>query len=303
MKSSVKDWGPRPFKTIDAWFMEPGFKDFVKEKWCSYNVPGNSIYRLKEKLKLLKVDLKEWNRNEYGCLETKKKQILRHIEDLDVIDDNNSLEEHDKLRRMELFSHLRLIDKQVESLCRQKSRANWFKLGDSNSKFFHSAIRWRRLKNEVKGVEIDHQWCEEPKVIRREAKNTFNQRFLATHDVEVNLGFVEFKTLPVEDVLSLVIDESQSAFLKDRGMLDSVLMANEVVEEITRKQRSGICLKVDYEKAYDSVRWKFLFDMLQRLGFHSKWIAWVRGCLESSSVSVLVNGSPTEEFKPSRGLR
>ena len=43
--------------------------------------------------------------------------------------------------------------------------------------------------------------------------------------------------------------------------------------------------------------------MLQRLGFHSKWVRWVRGCLESSSISVLVNGSPTEEFKPSRGLR
>jgi len=40
--------------------------------------------------------------------------------------------------------------------------------------------------------------------------------------------------------------------------------------------------------------------MLQRLGFHSKWIKWVRGCLESSSVSVLVNGSPVEEFRPSR---
>ena len=204
MKSSVKYWGPRPFKTIDAWFMEPGFKEFVKEKWCSYNVQGNSIYRLKEKLKLLKVDLKDWNKNEYGCLETKKKQILRQIEDLDVNDDNNSLEEHDKLRRMELFSHLRLIDKQVESLCRQKSRANWFKLGDTNSKFFHSAIRSRRLKNEVKGVKIDHQWCEEPEVIRREAKNTFNQRFLATHDVGVNMGSMEFKTLPVEVSLRMV---------------------------------------------------------------------------------------------------
>lgn len=30
---------------------------------------------------------------------------------------------------------------------------------------------------------------------------------------------------------------------------------------------------------------------------------WVKGCLTSSSVSVLINGSPTEEFKPSRGLR
>ena len=60
---------------------------------------------------------------------------------------------------------------------------------------------------------------------------------------------------------------------------------------------------MDFEKAYDSVRLSFLFDMLHRLGFHDKWILWVKGCLVSSSVSVLVNGSPTEEFKPSRGLR
>jgi len=43
--------------------------------------------------------------------------------------------------------------------------------------------------------------------------------------------------------------------------------------------------------------------MLNRLSFHSKWKKWVRGCLESASVSVLVNGSPTEEFVHSRGLR
>ncbi|XP_068487036.1 uncharacterized protein [Phaseolus vulgaris] len=39
------------------------------------------------------------------------------------------------------------------------------------------------------------------------------------------------------------------------------------------------------------------------MGFHSKWISWIRGCMESATISVLVNGSPTEEFKPSRGLR
>jgi len=103
--------------------------------------------------------------------------------------------------------------------------------------------------------------------------------------------------------MPLIIDECQSAFICDRGLLDSVVMANEVLEEIKRKRKSGVCFKVDFEKAYDSVRWNFLFDMLQRLGFQEKWIVWVKGCLVSSSVSVLVNGSPTEEFKPSRGLR
>ncbi|XP_068484993.1 uncharacterized protein [Phaseolus vulgaris] len=107
----------------------------------------------------------------------------------------------------------------------------------------------------------------------------------------------------MKKVLPTIIDESQSAFLKGRGILDSVLMANEVVEDIRKKGRSDICLKVDFEKAYDSVRWDFLYDMLHRMGFHNVWISWIRGCLESAIVSLLVNGSTTEEFKPSRGLR
>jgi len=40
--------------------------------------------------------------------------------------------------------------------------------------------------------------------------------------------------------------------------------------------------------------------MLGRLGFNCKWI---KACLESATVSVLVNGSPTDKFKPKMGLR
>jgi len=107
----------------------------------------------------------------------------------------------------------------------------------------------------------------------------------------------------IKRVLPAVIDDGQSTFTKGRGMLDNVLVANEVVKELRRYKRSGLCLKVDYEKAYDSVRWDFLYHMLHKLGFHSRLIMWVKGCLESAMVFVLVNGSPTSEFKPSRDLR
>ena len=107
----------------------------------------------------------------------------------------------------------------------------------------------------------------------------------------------------IKNVMPSIIDECQSTFLKDRGMLDSVLMANEVIEDLRRFGRSGLCLKVDFEKAYGSMRWDFLYDMLHRLSFHSKCIKWIRGCMESATVSVLVNESPTGEFKPTRGLR
>jgi len=82
-----------------------------------------------------------------------------------------------------------------------------------------------------------------------------------------------------------------------------VVVANEVIDDVRRKRDKCIIVKVDFEKAYDSIDWAFLMYMMGRLGFCSKWIRWIRGCLESSTISVLVNGSPTWEFKPQKGLR
>jgi len=46
-----------------------------------------------------------------------------------------------------------------------------------------------------------------------------------------------------------------------------------------------------------------MHNMLGRLGFYSTWIKWIRGCMELATVSVLVNESPTEEFRPAKRLR
>ena len=43
--------------------------------------------------------------------------------------------------------------------------------------------------------------------------------------------------------------------------------------------------------------------MFGRLGFNDKWIKWIKTCLSFASISALVNGSPTKEFRPRRGLR
>ena len=58
----------------------------------------------------------------------------------------------------------------------------------------------------------------------------------------------------IKEVTPLVIDNVQSTFLRDRGMLESVIMDNKVIDEVQRSRRSGVCLNVDFEKAYDSVR-------------------------------------------------
>jgi len=107
----------------------------------------------------------------------------------------------------------------------------------------------------------------------------------------------------LKKVLPSIIDVNQSTFLSGRGLLDSILVANETVGYLKKEKKSGVIVKVDFEKAYDSVDWKFLYYMLERLGFNYKWVKWVKACMESATISVLVNGSPTEEFKPKRGFR
>ena len=86
-------------------------------------------------------------------------------------------------------------------------------------------------------------------------------------------------------------------------MLDAVLIANEAVDSILRGKEKGILCKLDIEKAYDHIRWDFLMQMLERMGFGSKWIRWNNGCISTASFSVLINGSPSGFFQSSRGLR
>ncbi|GJR44480.1 RNA-directed DNA polymerase, eukaryota [Tanacetum coccineum] len=70
-----------------------------------------------------------------------------------------------------------------------------------------------------------------------------------------------------------------------------------------RKKKQTLLFKVDFEKAYDSVRWDFLDDILSKFGFGEKWRKWIHCCLHSSKGSIIINGSPTEEFQFGKGLK
>ncbi len=64
-----------------------------------------------------------------------------------------------------------------------------------------------------------------------------------------------------------------------------------------------MALKIDTEKAFDTLEWSFLLNVLRLHGFSSIWINWVSQCISTPSFSSLINGSPFGNFKSSRGLR
>ncbi|GJU31065.1 RNA-directed DNA polymerase, eukaryota [Tanacetum coccineum] len=104
-------------------------------------------------------------------------------------------------------------------------------------------------------------------------------------------------------VLGDIVNEVQSAFIADRQILDGPFILNEVLQWCKSKKKQSLIFKVDFEKAYDSVRWDFLDEVLKKFGFGDKWCTWIQSCLRSSRGSIIINGSPTAEFQFHKGLK
>ncbi|GJX28303.1 RNA-directed DNA polymerase, eukaryota [Tanacetum coccineum] len=104
-------------------------------------------------------------------------------------------------------------------------------------------------------------------------------------------------------VISDLISNVQTAFLPNRQILDGPFIINEILARCKHKNQQAMFFKVDFAKAYDSIRWDYLDDVLNAFGFGSRWRSWIQGSLNSGKASVLVNGSPTSEFQFHRGLK
>ncbi|GKA46044.1 RNA-directed DNA polymerase, eukaryota [Tanacetum coccineum] len=86
-------------------------------------------------------------------------------------------------------------------------------------------------------------------------------------------------------------------------VVDPILVKKEFRDHFADRFQDPGPRKVDFAKAYDSIRWDFLEDVLTSFGFGPQWCSWIRGSLKSGKSSILVNGSPTTEFHLFRGLK
>nr|GFB93160.1 RNA-directed DNA polymerase, eukaryota, reverse transcriptase zinc-binding domain protein [Tanacetum cinerariifolium] len=215
----------------------------------------------------------------------------------------------------------------------QKAKIQWAIEGDKNSKFFHGVINRRRSSLTVKGVMVEGTWIDDPSHVKNEFRSHFANRFQSPSiNRGCNSSFIalipkcldpksvnDYRPISLigslykvvtkilatrlSSVLSNLISEVQSAFLPNRQILDGPFILNELLSWCKSKKKHAMLFKVDFAKAYDSVRWDFLDEVLCSFGFGSKWRSWITRSLASSKASVFVNGSPTLEFQFHCGLK
>nr|GEZ18872.1 RNA-directed DNA polymerase, eukaryota [Tanacetum cinerariifolium] len=89
----------------------------------------------------------------------------------------------------------------------------------------------------------------------------------------------------------------------DGQILDCPFILDEILNWCKREKKQVMFFKVDFAKAYYSVRWDYFLDVLEAFGFGNKWRSWIRGIFNSNRASILVNGTPSKEFSCFRGLK
>ncbi|XP_072076815.1 uncharacterized protein [Arachis hypogaea] len=104
-------------------------------------------------------------------------------------------------------------------------------------------------------------------------------------------------------VMPGLVGDTQSAFAKGRKIHDGALITCETVQWLKLHKKQAAIIKLDFQKAYDRVRWSFVDIVLQKMGFGLRWRTWVKECMTTVSMLMLINGSPSKPFRIERGLR
>ncbi|XP_074288930.1 uncharacterized protein LOC141614073 [Silene latifolia] len=104
--------------------------------------------------------------------------------------------------------------------------------------------------------------------------------------------------------LANIVSLNQSAFIHGRDIVDNIMICQDLVRLYNRKNCSPrLLMKIDLRKAYDSIEWEFVEDMLCALKFPCQMVNWIMQCVSSPTYSISLNEAQFGYFKGRRGLR
>nr|GEX26393.1 RNA-directed DNA polymerase, eukaryota [Tanacetum cinerariifolium] len=298
MREVYYDYGPMPFRLFHYWFEVDGFDKFIKDSWKDAPIiESNALVRMMKKLKFLKEKIRMWNKLNKEKSHKSKRSLLAELADCAAIINKGVGENNVANRRRGVVNLLQEVKKKNSLKADQKAKIKWATEGDENSKCYHGVINKKKNQLSIRGILVEGTWIDSPSLMKNAVMCFFHQGSFFKGD---NSSFIILipKT-PDANMVNRLISLIGSMY-----KIISKILANRLVVVLgDLKKKQSFVFKVDFEKAYDSVRWDHLDDIMRKFGFGEKWCMWIQSCLRSYRGSVIVNGSPTEEFQFYKGLK
>nr|GEX20199.1 putative ribonuclease H protein At1g65750 family [Tanacetum cinerariifolium] len=249
LKDAELDFGPKLFRVFNVWMDEADFNHIVEEAWKKEVSSFRLDCRFQDKLKNVKEALRIWSK------ESKQWEIK---------------------------------DKEYVSMLRQKTRLKWDVEGDENTKFFHSYVRRRNNKCNIRGLVVNEIWYEDPKTIKAE---------MARH----------YKTLFSERSRpSFRCNRIKKISMKDARNLERDIDEKEIWEAIRGCGRNKAPGPDGFNFMFIMKTWDIIkTDLVKAIMWFSERIKCVVGYVvgEAQNEFIKVNGSPSKEFEFERGVR
>ncbi|GKE53700.1 RNA-directed DNA polymerase, eukaryota, reverse transcriptase zinc-binding domain protein, partial [Tanacetum coccineum] len=175
------------------------------------------------------------------------------------------------------------------------------KLWDTVNTYFCAAIKdffiTGKLLGEVNATII----CLVPKMLTPQKVSDF--RPITCYNVTYKC-ISKILTNRIKSTLNQIVDENQSAFVPERAITDNILLTQELLKGYNCANGPKRCsFKIDIQKAYDTVCWRFIEDILRRFGFLGRMVEWIMTCIASPKFTICVNGERYGYFKGGRGSR
>lgn len=103
--------------------------------------------------------------------------------------------------------------------------------------------------------------------------------------------------------MSQLVSPNQSAFLRGRQIHDNFRFVQQAAKMLHARKVPCLLLKVDIARAFDSVSWTFLLELLTHMGFTRRWTNWISVLLSTASTKILINGNLSRWICHGHGLR
>ncbi|XP_026410883.1 uncharacterized protein LOC113306121 [Papaver somniferum] len=270
-----------PYKFFKCWQINPEFKEVLNDSW-SKRVVGSPTFVVVNKLKHVKFDLSKWNVNSFGHIKTTIGRLNSELEKLQALPYSPQIGQYilnysKQLDYWNMYNTIHTIRDDQGNWLEDKDQVthllsmHFKKIFTSSSPGNNVIEAALRFVTPIISDEVNSSLIAIPST--QKIRDTVNS--LASWS---SSGPDGFQAGFFQDNWDIV--QAEFAFVANRQIHDNVVITQEIMLE-----------------------WSFILAVFKKLGFSDEWCHMISQCISTVSYSVLVNGSPSEPFYHSRGIR